>query len=137
MKKFLVVVLILGLAGYGLYYFGTNVASEKMVDSVSKKLEDSGQINEVKSYIENDPELLAMMKEAESADESTLPFTTKGEATRVLVKKVGVTKLQDLQAKVRNGSASKEEVLQVLNEDLTEEEMLALKVIAYKEIYKK
>jgi hypothetical protein len=66
-----------------------------------------------------------------------LPFTTKGEATRVLVKKVGVTKLQDLQAKVRNGTASKEEVLQVLNEDLTEEEMLALKVIAYKEIYKK
>lgn len=137
MKKFIVVILILGLAGYGLYYFGTNVASEKVVDSVSTKLENSGQMDEVKSFIENDPELVEMMKEAESADESQLPFTTKGEATRVLVKKVGVTKLQDMQAKVQNGTASKEEVMQVLNENLTEEEMLALQVIAYKEIYKK
>ena len=137
MKKFIVVILILGLAGYGLYYFGTNVASEKVVDSVSTKLEDSGQMDEVKSFIENDPELVEMMKEAESADESQLPFTTKGEATRVLVKKVGVTKLQDMQAKVQNGTASKEEVMQVLNENLTEEEMLALQVIAYKEIYQK
>lgn len=137
MKKFIVVMLILGLAGYGLYYFGTNVASEKVVDSVSTKLENSGQMDEVKSFIENDPELVEMMKEAESADESQLPFTTKGEATRVLVKKVGVTKLQDMQTKVQNGTASKEEVMQVLNENLTEEEMLALQVIAYKEIYQK
>lgn len=137
MKKFIVVILILGLAGYGLYYFGTNVASEKVVDSVSTKLENSGQMDEVKSFIENDPELVEMMKEAESADESQLPFTTKGEATRVLVKKVGVSKLQNMQAKVQNGTASKEEVMQVLNENLTEEEMLALQVIAYKEIYQK
>jgi hypothetical protein len=78
-----------------------------------------------------------MVKEAESADESTLPFTSKGEATRVLIKKVGITKLQEIQSQVQNGTASKGEVLQVLNEKLTDEEMLALQVIAYKEIYKK
>lgn len=137
MKKLFVAILVLGAIGYGVYYFGTNVASEKLVDSASTELEDSGQIDDVKAYIESDPQLTEMVKEAESADESTLPFTSKGEATRVLIKKVGVTKLRDLQSDVQNGTASKEEVLQVLSEKLTKEEMLALQVIAYKEIYNK
>jgi hypothetical protein len=50
---------------------------------------------------------------------------------------VGINKLQDLQSQVQNGTASKEEVVQTLSEKLTDEEMLALQVIAYKEIYKK
>lgn len=137
MKKLFVAILVLGAIGYGVYYFGTNVASEKLVDSASTELEDSGQINEVKAYIESDPQLTEMVKEAQSADESTLPFTSKGEATRVLIKKVGVTKLRNLQSDVQNGTATKEEVLQVLSEKLTKEEMLALQVIAYKEIYNK
>jgi len=137
MKKLFGVILILGLAGYGIYYFGTNVASDKIADSVSTELEDSGQMNDVRAYIESDPELTKMVKEAESVDESTLPFTSKGEATRVLIEKVGITELRNLQSKVQNGTATKEEVLQVLGENLTEEEMLALQVIAYKEIYKK
>ena len=137
MKKLFVAILVLGAIGYGVYYFGTNVASEKLVDSASTELEDSGQINDVKAYIESDPELTKMVKEAESADESTLPFTSKGEATRVLIKKVGMTELRELQSDVQNGTASKEEVLQVLSEKLTKEEMLALQVIAYKEIYNK
>jgi len=48
-----------------------------------------------------------------------------------------VTKLRNLQSDVQNGTATKEEVLQVLSEKLTKEEMLALQVIAYKEIYNK
>ena len=137
MKKLFVAILVLGAIGYGVYYFGTNVASEKLVDSASTELEDSGQINDVKAYIESDPQLTEMVKEAESADESTLPFTSRGEATRVLIKKVGMTELRELQSDVQNGTASTEEVLQVLSEKLTKEEMLALQVIAYKEIYNK
>ena len=137
MKKLLGVILIIGLVGYGVYYFGTNIASDKIADSVSSELEDSGKMNDVRAYIESDPELTKMVEEAKSVDESTLPFTSKGEATRVLIEKVGINKLRDLQSQVQNGSASKEEVLQVLDENLTEEEMLALQVIAYKEIYKK
>jgi hypothetical protein len=137
MKKFFITIVILGAIGYGIYYFGTNVASDQLLDSASTELENSGQINDLKTYIESDPELSMMVKEAESADESTLPFTSKGEATRVLIKKVGITKLQEIQSQVQNGTASKGEVLQVLNEKLTDEEMLALQVIAYKEIYKK
>ncbi len=137
MKKLFAAIVILGAIGYGIYYFGTNVASEELVDLASTELENSGQMNDVKAYIESDPELTELVKEAESADESTLPFTSKGEATRVLIKKVGMTKLRDIQSEVQNGTASKEEVLQVLGEKLTKEEMLALQVIAYKEIYNK
>lgn len=137
MKKFLIVIVILAAIGYGIYYFGTNVASDKMVDTFTNNLEDSGQMDEVRTIIENDPELLSMMEEAKTADRDTLPFTTKGEATRVLINKVGVTKLKNLQAQAQSGSASKEEIMQELKENLTEEEMLALQVLAYDEIYKK
>ena len=123
--------MILAGLGYGLYIFGTNTASEKIVDDYTANLEDSGQMNDVRTMIENDPELLAMMEEAKAADPSTLPFTTKGEATRVLVNKLGVSKLKNLQAKAQSGEASKKEILQVLQENLTEEEMLALQKIAY------
>lgn len=139
MKKFLIgtfiTLMILTGLGYGLYIFGTNTASEKIVDDYTANLEDSGQMNDVRTMIESDPELLAMMEEAKAADPSTLPFTTKGEATRVLVNKLGVSKLKNLQAKAQSGEASKEEILQVLQENLTEEEMLALQKIAYEEIY--
>jgi len=139
MKKFLIgtiiTLLILAGLGYGLYVYGTNTASEKIVDDYTANLEDSGQMDEVRTMIESDPELLAMVEEAKVADRSTLPFTTKGEATRILVKKLGVSKMQDLQAKAQSGQASKEEILQVLQENLTEEEMLALQKIAYEEIY--
>ena len=139
MKKFLIgtiiTLLILAGLGYGLYVFGTNTASEKIVDDYTANLEDSGQMNDVRTMIESDPELLAMMEEAKAADPSTLPFTTKGEATRVLVNKLGVSKLKNLQAKAQSGEASKDEILQVLQENLTEEEMLALQKIAYEEIY--
>jgi len=139
MKKFLIgtiiTLMILAGLGYGLYIFGTNTASEKIVDDYTADLENSGQMNDVRTIIENDPELLAMMEEAKAADPSKLPFTTKGEATRVLVNKLGVSKLKNLQAKAQSSEASKEEILQVLQENLSEEEMLALQKIAYEEIY--
>ena len=66
-----------------------------------------------------------------------MPFTTKEEATRVLIKKVGVSELRDIQTQAQEGTISKEEVIQTLQNKLTEEELTALKVIAYKEIYNK
>ena len=137
MKKFFITIVILGAIGYGIYYFGTNVASDQLLDSASTELENSGQINDLKAYIESDPELWIQSRWSDDGHHSTLPFTSKGEATRVLIKKVGITKLQEIQSQVQNGTASKAEVLQELNEKLTDKEMLALHVIAYKEIYKK
>jgi hypothetical protein len=180
-KPIIIVVVLIGGIGYGVYYFGTNIASEKMIEVVSKELENSGQIEEVKQYVESDPELKQFIKEVEATDQEPLPsttkekvtadqeplpspakeevaadqeplpstakeeetvnqeplpFTTKEEATRVVIEKVGISELSDIQAKVQEGTLSKEEALQTLQENLTEEEITALKVIAYKELYK-
>lgn len=107
------------------------------MDAVTTELENSGQIEEIKQVIETDPELQSFIQEAEAANTSELPFSTKEEATRVLINKVGISELNDIRVKVQEGTVNKEEILQEVQEKLTEEEILALKVIAYKELYGK
>lgn len=135
--KFLIVtVILLGGIGFGVYHFGTKLASDKLVETISSELENSGELEEIKKTIESDPKLLAFIEEAETADTSNLPFKTKEEATKVLIQKVGISELNDIRVQVQNGSVSKEEILQEIQGKLTEEEIMALKVIAYKELYK-
>ena len=76
------------------------------------------------------------LEEAKTVKQDQLAFTTKEEATRVLIKRVGVSELIDIQTQVQKGTITKDELLQKVQESLTEEEILALKVIAYKELYK-
>jgi hypothetical protein len=135
MKKFIkvlaVIVVLLVAIGYGVYYFGTNIASDKIVE----ELENSGQLVEAKQYVENNPELKQFLSEGVNVDPEQLPFTTKEEATRVVIEKIGVSELTTLQAKAQEGSLTKEEVLQTLQERFTEEEILALKAVVYNELY--
>ncbi|MCM0622967.1 hypothetical protein M5J14_00350 [Lysinibacillus sp. OL1_EC] len=134
--KFLVVIAIfVGVVGYGVLHFGTKFASEKIVDTLSTELENSGQKEEIKNTIENDPQLKAYMEEAKTVDSSTLPFTTKEEATKVLIQKVGITDLNDLRVKLQDGSMTQEEALKMVEGKLSDEEIAALKVIVYKELY--
>ncbi|MFS0672968.1 hypothetical protein AB1K81_07175 [Ornithinibacillus sp. 179-J 7C1 HS] len=136
--KFLfITILVLGILGYGVYYFGTNIASEKLMEVLSAELENSGEMENIKKAIESDPELQAFLEDVKSVDESTLPVQTKEEATRMLVKKVGISGLQEIQSKVQQGQMSKEELMQEIEERLSPEEITALKVIAYKELYSK
>ena len=134
--KFLVVIIIfLGVVGYGVLHFGTKFASEKIVDTLSTELENSGQMDEIKNTIENDPQLKAYMEGAQTVDRSTLPFTTKEEATKVLIQKVGITELNDIRVKLQDGSMTQEEALQKVEGKLSDEEIAALKVIVYQELY--
>lgn len=137
LKFMLITVIILVGLGYGAYYFGTNIASDKLMEVLTTELENSGEIENIKKTIESDPELKAFLEDAASVDESTLPVTTKEEATRMLVKKVGISGLKDIQSKVEQGEITKEELLNEMEAKLTEEEITALKVIAYKELYNK
>lgn len=118
-----------------MYHFGTKFASDKLVETISTELENSGEMEEIKNNIERDPELKAFMEEAKTVDSSTLPFTSKEEATKVLIQKVGISELNDIRVKLQNGSMTKEEALQGVQDKLTEEELTALKVIVYKELY--
>lgn len=138
LKILFLIVLIIGGAGYGIYYVGTNIASEKVMNVVTAELENSGQLNEIKQLVENDPELMRFLEEGANVKNSDLPFTTKEQATRVLVKKIGFSELQTIQSNAQQGMTNEE--IQVLLKDiegkLTDDEILALKVIAYKELLK-
>ncbi|CAH0346073.1 hypothetical protein [Bacillus sp. CECT 9360] len=134
-KILLSIVVILAIIGVGLYYFGTNMASDRLVDEVSNQLENSGEMDEIKQAIESDPELMAFVEDGKNVDESKLPFTTKEEATRVLINKFGINGLMEIQEKVQDGTISRAELMQDAESKLTEEEILALKVITYKELY--
>ncbi|WP_404427100.1 hypothetical protein LG296_14775 [Ureibacillus chungkukjangi] len=139
MKKFLtftVIILgLLGVAGYAVWHFGTNIASEKIMEKVESTLDDE-KLAEVKSYIENDSKVQEIVREAANTNPDTLPFQTKEEATRVLIKKVGVNRLLDIQEQAQNGSINQDELLSVIEGKLSEDEISALKYVLYKELNK-
>ena len=134
---YLIIIIAFAGIGYGIYYTGTLVASEKLMEVLSTELIEGGEMDNIKQTIESDPDLKAFIDDAESVDESKLPFTTKEEATKVVVKNIGISKLQDMQSKVQQGQMTKEELMQEVERKFTEEEVAALKVIAYKELYNK
>lgn len=139
MKKFLtitaIILVIVGAAGYAVWHFGTNIASEKIVQQVEANLNDEDK-EEVKSYIAKDPKLQEIVNEAATTDPDSLPFQTKEEATRLLIKKVGINRLLAIQEQAQNGSMSIDEVVSEMEGTLTEDEISALKYVLYKELYK-
>ena len=139
MKKFLtitaIILVLLGAGGYAAWHFGTNIASEKIIEKVETTL-DEENLEEVKSYIENDPTVQEIVSEAAATNPDTLPFQTKEEATRVLIKKVGITRLLEIQEQAQNGSINKDQVLAEIEGTLSEDEISALKYVLYKELNK-
>ncbi|MGE7667146.1 hypothetical protein ACQKMN_15675 [Ureibacillus composti] len=139
MKKFLtittLVLVLLGTAGYAVWHFGTNIASEKILEKVESTLDDENLV-EIKSYIENDSQVQQIVSEAATTNPDTLPFQTKEEATRVLIKKVGVNRLLEIQEQAQAGSINKDELLSEMEGKLSEDEISALKYVLYKELNK-
>lgn len=132
LKVLFVTVVILALLAVGAFYVGTKIVSDKVMEQVSNQLENSGEMDHIKEKVKNDPELQKFIAEGANADSENLPFQTKEEATRQLVKKFNVSELRDMQADLQKGN--KQEVLNKLEGKLTDEELLALKVLAYKEL---
>lgn len=139
MKKFLtiitIILVLLGAAGYAMWHLGTNIASEKIIEKVESTLDDEN-LAEVKTYIENDPKVQEIVSEAATTNPDTLPFQTKEEAIRVLITKVGVNRLLDIQEQAQNGSISEDEILSEMEGKLSEDEISALKYVLYKELNK-
>lgn len=136
--KFLfILLLIVAGIGYGLYYIGTDLASEKVVDVVSSEIEKSGHINVLKQVLEQDPKV-KQLAEGDPVQMEQLPFVTKEEATRTIIQKIGINNIQDIQSKVQNGLSEQDiqDIIASVEGKLSEEEILALKVIAYKEFVK-
>lgn len=130
-----IILVLLGAAGYAMWHFGTNFASEKIIEKVESTVDDEN-LAEVKSYIENDPKVQEIISEAATTNPETLPFQTKEEAIRVLIKKVGVNRLFEIQEQAQNGSISEDQILAEMEGKLSEDEISALKYVLYKELTK-
>jgi len=95
-------------------------------------------MEKIVEYVENDPQMLEYIEEAQVAEQQSepLPFETTGDAAGTVIKKVGITDLAKMKSGIEDGSMSADEVIQQLEKDLDEEELLALKVLVFKELYK-
>lgn len=138
LRFLLVSVLIIGGIGYGVYYFGSAYASEKVMDAVFNKVESSGQLEEVKEFVAKDSEIKKLIQEGATVDENKLPFTTKEQAVRTLIPKFGLSEIQQMQQQAQNGMTASEQqaLLATIEEKLTAEEISALKFVIYKELNK-
>lgn len=140
--RFLMTIIIFliffSLAGIGAYVVGPDFSADRLVAEATEELRSNGQMEKVVKYVENDPQMLEFVEEAKEAEEESqpLPFQTAGDAAGTVIKKVGITDLAKMKSGVEEGTMSAEEVIHILEEDLNEEELLALKVIVYKELYK-
>jgi len=139
-KRFLIVsclilVILIG-GGYAIFTYVKNVASEQMLDYVNEELDNSEQLTDIQEVIQSDAKLQSFIAEGEHILEQELPFKTKEEAAKVIINKVGLNDLQTIYSQVQERNVSTEEVIEILESHLTEEEIQALKAIAYQEIYK-
>ncbi|MGD6969451.1 hypothetical protein ACQCVP_24025 [Rossellomorea vietnamensis] len=137
LKILAIAVVVLGIAGFAVYHFGTNMAADKIGDFVDQESANPGQVEEVKRQIAANPELQQFLKDGtENVDPSSLVYQTKEEAINGVIKKVGISELMNLQSKVSDGVTPEEqsEIIALLEEKMSEEEILALKVLANKEL---
>lgn len=134
-KILLTTIVVLAAVGYGIFYFGSKLAADEVMGQVEAELESNGQLDAIRQEVKNDPELQAFIAEGSTIDDRDLPFKTKDQAVRVLIKKFSVSELAELQSKMKSGMSSdeKQALLAKYESRLSEDELLALKVLAYKE----
>lgn len=128
----MVVVIVVGFlfAGYkGVMWFGSNMMIDQVADNVLNDEETERLMNdpEVKELLDRD------LSESATAD---LPFDTKEEALKTVLSKFSMSELNEMKDTLLSGAGAEEkaEILAELEERLTPEELLALKVVAMKEI---
>ncbi|MBM6617253.1 hypothetical protein [Bacillus suaedaesalsae] len=131
----LVMIVIIALIAYKV---GTAYVSDQVAKQVYDSLEENGELHSIMDEVKRNPKLEELLSEVETVDDSTLPFSTKEEATKVLMKRFTVDEILNIQSRVSDGISieDEEELVRTFEEKLTEEELLALKVIALKEYQK-
>ncbi|WP_223701253.1 hypothetical protein [Sutcliffiella deserti] len=133
----LISIVILAGLGFGGYYLVSGFIEDRAVEYVEQDLENSNNISQARAYIDSAPQLKAYISEGSDANLEELPFQTKEQATRVVMQKLSLKELQSIQAKVSKGLTEAEalELAETFESKLTDEELLALKAILYKELY--
>ncbi|TYS69824.1 hypothetical protein FZC76_06240 [Sutcliffiella horikoshii] len=136
-KGILTTALILGILGYAGYYFINKYLEDQAVEYVEKDLVENNDVAMAREYVDRSPALKSYLAEGAEANLDELPVQTREEATRMVMQKLSLQEMQQIQSKASNGMTEQEvlELVETFEKKLTEEELLALKAIVYRELY--
>ncbi|NMH71490.1 hypothetical protein HF078_00215 [Bacillus sp. RO2] len=136
-KGIIITALILGILGYAGYYFINKFLEDQAVEYVEKDLVENNDVAMAREYVDRSPALKSYIAEGAEANLEELPVQTREEATRMVMQKLSFQEMQQIQSKAANGMTEQEvlELVETFEEKLTEEELLALKAIVYRELY--
>lgn len=99
----------------------------------SDEVEESGMDEQLDEELADDVADIEADTAAPETDKEELAFETKEDAASVMMEKVGFRNLLKMKNAVENDTMTAEQVMNELDDDLNEEEMLALKVMIFKE----
>lgn len=133
----LLVIVTVGLLGYGAYHWLSGLVTERASEEVSEQLKTSEVNDTARQMVEETPVLRDFVEEGESIDRSEAAFQTQEEAVQVIMRQFSPMELLELRNKAEDGLSAEEqeEIIAKLEENLTEEELRAIKAIAYEELY--
>ncbi|WP_404347941.1 hypothetical protein LG311_19185 [Sutcliffiella horikoshii] len=136
-KGLFVTAIILGVLGYAGYYFVNKFIEDQAVEYVEKDLVENNDVAMAREYVDRSPALKNYIAEGAEANLDELPVQTREEATRMVMQKLSFQEMQQIQSQAANGMTEQEvlELMETFEEKLTDEELLALKAIVYRELY--
>lgn len=133
MWKWIIITLsAIGILGYFGYNFAISKASDLMVDQITiQVLNNEDEFNKLM----NDPDIQKIIKEVENISiDKELAFETKEEAIKIVVKEFSIAEITDISNKAQSAELNAEEILTILQDRLSEQEIEALKIIAVREL---
>ncbi|CAG9623246.1 hypothetical protein [Sutcliffiella rhizosphaerae] len=137
MKRLFITTIILGAVGFTGYYLVNKYLEDQAVEYVENDFVQNNDLAVAREYVNSSPALKEYIQEGANADLTELPIQTREEATRLVMKKLSLQEMQQIQSKAANGMTEGEvlELIQTFEHKLTDEELLALKAIIYQELY--
>jgi len=139
MKKIIIsLIIIIGLS-FGVYRLLLTFASDQLIDQVRTEVLTDETINELIEEYEVQSLLASYegnFQEGSSKRKEELPFSTKEEATKLLVSKFSFGEIRDISLKASKGLTTQEqiELEKKVMDRLTPEEIEALLIIGLSEI---
>jgi hypothetical protein len=136
-KGMFITALVVGVLGFAGYYLINEYIEDQAVEYVENDMVNNNDLAVAREYVDNSPALKNYIAEGAQANLEELPIQTREEATRMVMNKLSFQEMQQIQSKVSNGMTEQEamEMIQTFEDKLTDEELLALKAIVYRELY--
>ena len=137
MKGFVITILVLVGLGFGTYMIGQKYIENRVTDYVGNDFVTSGDLDYAKQFVSESPALKAFISEGARVDQEELVFDTKEDAAIVVMKNLKFSEIQELTSLSQDEWTEEKvlEVLDMLDNRLSEEEMKSLKAVVYKELY--